>query len=187
MNMKRSREQFAASYLEDFAYKSKMKHSTSMVYDAILYHCKIISQSDEYRARQTKYVSQEKIAKMIGKSQRTVSKAINALKQIESGMNHKQNAIPLLQVKKNQTGNATYTIITSLKNVPNTSCTESKNDVFQQDAFVLPTRTHECKYEQEHMSASIYKQNNKQNNKTITKEKKNKFQFLLDDETTPDF
>jgi hypothetical protein len=187
MNMKRSREQFAASYLEDFAYKSKMKHSTSMVYDAILYHCKIISQSDEYRARQTKYVSQEKIAKMIGKSQRTVSKAINALKQIESGMNHKQSPIPLLQVKKNQTGNATYTIITSLKNVPNTSCTESKNDVFQQDVFLLPTRTHECKYEQEHMSASIYKQNNKQNNKTITKEKKNKFQFLLDDETTPDF
>lgn len=187
MNMKRSREQFAASYLEDFAYKSKMKHTTAMVYDAILYHCKIISQSDEYRARQTKFVSQEKIAKMIGKSQRTVSKAINALKQIESGMSHKQNAIPLLQVKKNQTGNATYTIVTSLKNVPNTSCTESKNDVFQQDAFVLPTRTHECKYEQEHMSASIYKQNNKQNNKTITKEKKNKFQFLLDDETTPDF
>ena len=137
MNMKRSREQFAASYLEDFAYKSKMKHTTAMVYDAILYHCKIISQSDEYRARQTKYVSQEKIAKMIGKSQRTVSKAINALKQIESGMNHKQKAIPLLQVKKNQTGNATYTIVTSLKNVPNTSCTESKNDVFQQEAFVL--------------------------------------------------
>ena len=82
MNMKRNKEQFAASYLEDFAYKSKMKHSTSMVYDAILYHCKIISQTDEYRARQTKFVSQEKIAKMIGKSQRTVSKAINALKQI---------------------------------------------------------------------------------------------------------
>ena len=187
MNMKKSREQFAASYLEDFAYKSKMKHSTSMVYDAILYHCKIISQTDEYRARQTKFVSQEKIAKMIGKSQRTVSKAINALKQIESGMNHNQNAIPLLQVKKNQTGNATYTIVTSLKNVPNTACTDSKNDVFQQDAFLLPTRTHECKYEQEHMSASIYKQNNKQNNKIITKEKKIKFHYLLDDDTTPDF
>lgn len=187
MNMKKSREQFAASYLEDFAYKSKMKHSTSMVYDAILYHCKIISQTDEYRARQTKFVSQDKIARMIGKSQRTVSKAINALKQIESGMNHKQSPIPLLQVKKNQTGNATYTIITSLKNVPNTACTNSKNDVFQQDAFVLPTRTHECKYEQEDMSASIYKQNNKQNNKTITKEKKIKFHYLLDDNTIPDF
>ena len=160
MNMKKSREQFAASYLEDFAYKSKMKHSTSMVYDAILYHCKIISQTDEYRARQTKYVSQERISKMIGKSERTVSKAINALKQIESGMSHKQSPIPLLQVKKNQTGNATYTIITSLKNVPNTASTDSK---------------------------SIYKQNNKQNNKIITKEKKLKFQYLLDDETTPDF
>jgi len=187
MNMKKSREQFAASYLEDFAYKSKMKHSTSMVYDAILYHCKIISQTDEYRARQTKFVSQEKIARMIGKSQRTVSKAINALKQIESGMNHKQSPIPLLQVKKNQTGNATYTIITSLKNVPNTSCTNDKNDVFQQDAFLLPTRTTGCKYENEPRGASIYKQNNKQNNKTITKEKKNKFQFLLDDDYTPDF
>ena len=187
MNMKKSREQFAASYLEDFAYKSKMKHSTSMVYDAILYHCKIISQTDEYRARQTKYVSQERISKMIGKSERTVSKAINALKQIESGMSHKESPIPLLQVKKNQTGNATYTIITSLKNVPNTASTDSKNDVFQQDAFLLPTRTHECKYEQEHMNASIYKQNNKQNNKIITKEKKLKFQYLLDDETTPDF
>ena len=185
--MKRNKEQFAASYLEDFAYKSKMKHSTSMVYDAILYHCKIISQTDEYRARQTKFVSQEKIAKMIGKSQRTVSKAINALKQIESGMSHKQSPIPLLQVKKNQTGNATYTIITSLKNVPNTSCTDSKNDVFQQEGFVLPTRTHECKYEQEHMSASIYKQNNKQNNKTITKEKTAKYYFLLDEDATPDF
>ena len=164
MNMKKSREQFAASYLEDFAYKSKMKHSTSMVYDAILYHCKIISQTDEYRARQTKYVSQERISKMIGKSERTVSKAINALKQIESGMSHKQSPIPLLQVKKNQTGNATYTIITSLKNVQNTASTDSKNDVFQQDAFLLPTRTHECKYEQEHMNASIYKQNNKHDN-----------------------
>ena len=170
MNMKRSREQFAASYLEDFAYKSKMKHTTAMVYDAILYHCKIISQTNEYRARQTKYVSQEKIAKMIGKSQRTVSKAINALKQIESGMSHKQSQIPLLQVKKNQMGNATYTIVTSLKNVPNTSCTDSKNDVFQHA----------------HMSYCIYKQNNKQNNKSITKEKKLKFQHLLDDDTTPD-
>lgn len=187
MNMKKSREQFAASYLEDFAYKSKMKHSTSMVYDAILYHCKIISQTDEYRARQTKFVSQEKIAGMIGKSQRTVSKAINALKQIESGMSHKQSPISLLQVKKNQTGNATYTIITSLKNVPNTSCTNDKNDVLEQDAFVLPTRTTGCKYEQEPRGASIYKQNNKQNNKIITKEKKLKFHYLLDDETTPDF
>ena len=143
MNMKRNKEQFAASYLEDFAYKSKMKHSTSMVYDSILYHCKIISQTDEYRARQTKFVSQEKISKMIGKSQRTVSKAINALKQIESGMNHKQSPIPLLQVKKNQTGNATYTIITSLIIATYTSCTDSKNDVLQLDAFVLHTRTHE--------------------------------------------
>ena len=176
-----------SSYLEDFAYKSKMKHSTSMVYDAILYHCKIISQTDEYRARQTKFVSQEKIAGMIGKSQRTVSKAINALKQIESGMSHKQSPIPLLQVKKNQTGNATYTIVTSLKNVPNTACTDSKNDVFQQDAFVLPTRTTGCKYENEPRGASIYKQNNKQNNKTITKEKKAKYYFLLDEDATPDF
>ena len=186
MNMKRFREQFAASYLEDFAYKSKMKHTTAMVYDAILYHCKIISQTNEYRARQTKYVSQEKIAKMIGKSQRTVSKAINALKQIESGMSHKQSQIPLLQVKKNQMGNATYTIVTSLKNVPNTSCTDSKNDVFQQDVFVLPTRTHDDVYQHAHMSSCIYKQNNKQNNKSITKEKKLKFQHLLDDDTTPD-
>lgn len=187
MNMKRNKEQFAASYLEDFAYKSQMKHTTSMVYDAILYHCKIISQTDEYRARQTKFVSQEKIATMIGKSQRTVSKAINALKKIESGMNHNQNVIPLLQVKKNQTGNATYTIVTNLRNAPNTASTKQEKDVSEQDAFLLPTRTHECKYEQEHMSASIYKQNNKQNNKIITKEKKLKFQYLLDDETTPDF
>ena len=187
MNMKRNREQFAASYLEDFVYKSQMKHTTSMVYDAILYHCKIISQTNDYRARQTKFVSQEKIAKMIGKSERTVSKAINALKKIESGMQHKQSSIPLLQVKKNQTGNATYTIITSIENVPKTSCTDSKNDVSQQDAFVLPTRTHDDVYQHANMSAGIYKQNNKQNNKIITKEKKYKFHYLLDDDTTPDF
>ena len=95
--------------------------------------------------------------------------------------------MPCLQVKKNQTGNATYTIIMSIKNVPKTSCTDSNNDVSQQDAFVPPTRTHDDVYQHANMTAGIYKQNNKQNNKIITKEKKYKFHYLLDDDTTPDF
>jgi hypothetical protein len=176
MNMRRKQEQFAASYLEDFAYKSEMKHTTSMVYDAILYHCKIISQTDVSRVRQTKFVSQDKIALMILKSVRTVSKAIKQLKLIESGFVHTSDGIakpiPLLQVTQNQYGNATYTVVTDLKKAPKTSCTESKNVLLQQEQILVPVRTHDVLHQQEHMSA--YQQKNNKNNKIITKANNNK-------------
>ena len=176
MNMKRKQEQFAASYLEDFTYKSEMKHTTSLVYDAILYHCKIISQTDVSRVRQTKYVSQDKIALMISKSVRTVSKAIKQLKLIESGFVHTQKdgmkkPIPLLQVTQNQYGNATYTIVTDLQKAPKTSCTESQNVLLEQEQILVPVRTHDFLLEQEHMTS--YQQKNNKNNKIITKAKNN--------------
>jgi len=177
MNMRRKQEQYAAVYLEDFAYKSEMKHTTSLVYDAILYHCKIISQTDVSRVRQTKYVSQDKIALMISKSVRTVSKAIKQLKLIESGFVHTQKdgmkkPIPLLQVTQNQYGNATYTVVTDLQKAPKTSCTDEKNVLLEQEQILVPVRTHDFLLEQEHMSA--YQQKNNKNNKIITKENNNK-------------
>ena len=187
MNMKKKHtEQFAATYLEDFAYKQKMSATTSLVFDALLFHCKIIQLDASYRVRQTKFVSQQKIAAMIGKSERTVSKAINALKKIPSGYLHQDQSISLLQVKKNQYGNATYTIVTNKQNVPNTSCTDAKNDVLEQEGFVVPTRTHDDVYEQEHMSASIYKQNNNKNNKILTKQKNIKLS-ILNESDIPNF
>ena len=176
MNMKRKQEQYAAVYLEDFAYKSEMKHTTSLVYDAILYHCKIISQTDVSRVRQTKYVSQDKIALMISKSVRTVSKAIKQLKLIESGFVHTQKdgmkkSIPLLQVTQNQYGNATYTVVTDLQKAPKTSCRESQNVLLEQEQILVPVRTHDFLLEQEHMSS--YQQKNNKNNKIITKAKNN--------------
>lgn len=177
MNMRRKHtEQFAAVYLEDFAYKQKMKHTTSLVYDAICYHCKIINVDDISRVRQTKYVSQDKIAVMIGKSVRTVSKAIKLLKLIESGFEHTSSdgikrPIPLLQVTQNQYGNATYTIVTNKAKAPKTSCTDTKNVLLQQEQILVPVRTHDFLLEQEHMSS--YKQKNNKNNKIITKAKNN--------------
>lgn len=184
------KEQYAAIYLDDFAYKSKMSATTALVFDALLYHCKIIKNDKTYRVRQTKFVSQQKISLMIGKSERTVSKSINAIKKIESGFEYKEHGqtlpIPLLQVKKNQYGNATYTIVTNKQNVPDTSCTKSKNDVFQQEGLRLPTRTHDVLYEHEDMSSGIYKQNNNKNNKIITKAN-NRLKNLINDNETPDF
>ena len=173
MNMRRKHtEQFAATYLEDFAYKQQMNATTALVYDAICYHCKIINVDDVSRIRQTKYVSQDKIALMIGKSVRTVSKSIKQLKLIESGFEHRSSdgiakPIPLLQVTQNQYGNATYTVVTDKAKAPKTSCTKSKSVLLEQEQILTPVRTHDFLHQQEHMSA--YQQKNNNNNKNITK------------------